>query len=190
MSYLSDFKEFDGGYVTFRGGANGSRITSKGTHKNGIRRGFSVARTSQQNGVAERRNRTLIENRVLVVKPYNKTPYELFRGRTPALSFMRPFGCHVTILHTLDHLAMFGGKADEGYFVRYSMNSKAFRATTKIKIVNGEEQIQALVDKKNVIITKTSVRSDLHLKDAEGTEYLPTATIFEQLTLMGAKTTA
>nr|GFA71943.1 hypothetical protein [Tanacetum cinerariifolium] len=34
MSYLSDFKEFDGGYVTFRGGANGSRITSKGTHKN------------------------------------------------------------------------------------------------------------------------------------------------------------
>ncbi|GJU48345.1 ribonuclease H-like domain-containing protein [Tanacetum coccineum] len=120
----------------------------------GIRREFSVARTPQQNGVAERRNRTLIEaartmladsklpttfwaeavntacyvqNRVLVVKPHNKTPYELFRGRTPSLSFMRPFGCHVTILNTLDHLGKFDGKSDDGFFVGYSLNSKAFR---------------------------------------------------------------
>nr|GFD02812.1 retrovirus-related Pol polyprotein from transposon TNT 1-94 [Tanacetum cinerariifolium] len=40
---------------------------------------------------------------------------------------MRPVGCHVTILNTLDHLGKFDGKADEGYFVGYSMNSKAFR---------------------------------------------------------------
>nr|GEZ52360.1 hypothetical protein [Tanacetum cinerariifolium] len=58
-----------------------------------------------------------------------------------------------------------------------------------VKTVNGEKQIQVLVDKKKVIITETSVRSDLHLEVAEGTECLPTATIFEQLTLMGAKTT-
>nr|GEU99645.1 hypothetical protein [Tanacetum cinerariifolium] len=45
--------------------------------------------------------------------------------------------------------------------------------------------IQALVDKKKVIITETSVRGDLHLEDVEGTECLPTATIFEQLTLIG-----
>ncbi|GJX10282.1 putative ribonuclease H-like domain-containing protein, partial [Tanacetum coccineum] len=45
-----------------------------------------------------------VHNRVLVVKPHNKTPYELFRGRTPALSFMRPFGCHVTIINILDYL--------------------------------------------------------------------------------------
>ncbi|GKD73584.1 hypothetical protein Tco_1331866, partial [Tanacetum coccineum] len=44
--------------------------------------------------------------------------------------------------------------------------------------------IQALVDKKKVIITKTSVRSDLQLEDADGTECLPNATIFEQLTLI------
>ncbi|GKB62396.1 hypothetical protein Tco_0918582 [Tanacetum coccineum] len=50
--------------------------------------------------------------------------------------------------------------------------------------------IQALVDKKKVIITETSIRSDLQLEDAEGTECLPNATIFEQLTLIGAKTTA
>ncbi|GKD56478.1 putative ribonuclease H-like domain-containing protein, partial [Tanacetum coccineum] len=41
---------------------------------------------------------------VLVIKPHNKTPYELFLDRKPALSFMRPFGCLVTILNTIDHL--------------------------------------------------------------------------------------
>ncbi|GJR63820.1 hypothetical protein Tco_0009885 [Tanacetum coccineum] len=65
-----------------------------------------------------------------------------------------------------------------------------FCTTSKVKIVNGEVQIQALVDKKKVIITKTSIRSDLQLEDAEGTECLPNGTIFEQLTLIGAKTTA
>ncbi|GKF24104.1 retrovirus-related pol polyprotein from transposon TNT 1-94 [Tanacetum coccineum] len=68
-----------------------------------------------------------VQNRVLVVKPHNKTPYELFKGRTPALSFMITFGCHVTILNTLDYLGKFDGKSDEGFFVGYSMNSKAFR---------------------------------------------------------------
>ncbi|GJZ27445.1 putative ribonuclease H-like domain-containing protein [Tanacetum coccineum] len=58
----------------------------------------------------------------------------------------------------------------------------------KVKTINGEVQIQALVDKKKVIITETSVRSDLQLEDAEGTECLPNATIFEQLTLMSGPT--
>ncbi|GJT74973.1 putative ribonuclease H-like domain-containing protein [Tanacetum coccineum] len=131
-----------------------NRVMSEFCEKKGIKREFSVASIPQQNGVAERRNRTLIEaartmladsklpttfwaeavntacyvhNRVLVVKPHNKTPYELFRGRTPSLSFMKPFGCHVTILNTLDHLVKFDGKSDDGFFVGYSLNSKAFR---------------------------------------------------------------
>nr|GEV00150.1 ribonuclease H-like domain-containing protein [Tanacetum cinerariifolium] len=61
ISYLMDFKEHDGGYVAFGGGAKGCKITGKGTIRTGIKREFSVARTPQQNGVAERRNRTLIE---------------------------------------------------------------------------------------------------------------------------------
>ncbi|GJT77966.1 ribonuclease H-like domain-containing protein, partial [Tanacetum coccineum] len=102
------------------------------------------SRTPQQNRVAERKNRTLIEavrtmladsklpttfwakavntacyvqNRVLVIKPHKKTPYELFLGRKPTLSFMRLFECPVTILNTIDHLGKFDGKANEGFFV-------------------------------------------------------------------------
>ncbi|GJT27739.1 putative ribonuclease H-like domain-containing protein [Tanacetum coccineum] len=78
-----------------------------------------------------------VQNRVLVVKPLNKTPYELFRGFKSALSFMRPLRCHVTILNTLDNLGNFDGKSDECFFVRYSLNSKAFRVyntrTRKVK---------------------------------------------------------
>ncbi|GJT29515.1 hypothetical protein Tco_0909790 [Tanacetum coccineum] len=52
-------------------------------------------------------------------------------------------------------------------------------------MVNREVQLQALVDKKKVIITESNIRRDLQLEDAEGTECLPTATIFEELTRMG-----
>ncbi|GKE16376.1 putative ribonuclease H-like domain-containing protein, partial [Tanacetum coccineum] len=68
-----------------------------------------------------------VQNRVLVTKPHNKTPYELLIGRTPIIRFMRPFGCPVTILNTLDHLGKFDGKADKGFLVGYSINSKDFR---------------------------------------------------------------
>ncbi|GKA21298.1 putative ribonuclease H-like domain-containing protein [Tanacetum coccineum] len=131
-----------------------NKVMNQFCEMKGIKREFSVARTPQQNAVVERKNKTLIEatrtmladsklpttfwaeavniacyvqNRVLVIKPHNKTPYELFLGRKPALSFMRAFGCLVTILNTLDHLCKFDGKADEGFFVGYSTISKAYR---------------------------------------------------------------
>ncbi|GJR85027.1 putative ribonuclease H-like domain-containing protein [Tanacetum coccineum] len=194
ITYLSDFKEFDGGYVTFVGGAHGGRISSKGTLKTdsldfedlpdesqillkiprkdnmynfdmknivpkeiltclvakatldesmlwhrrlghinfkninklvkdnlvrGIKREYSVARTPYQNGMAERRNRTLIEAA--------RTMLADSKGFKSALSFMRPFGCHVTILDTIDNLGKFDDKSDKGFFVGYSLSSKAFR---------------------------------------------------------------
>ncbi|GKA54798.1 hypothetical protein Tco_0753747 [Tanacetum coccineum] len=67
---------------------------------------------------------------------------------------------------------------------------KQFWDTVKAKTVNGEVQLQALVDKKKVIITESTIRRDLQLEDANGVDCLPNAAIFEQLTLMGAKTTA
>nr|GEU68103.1 copia protein [Tanacetum cinerariifolium] len=167
ISYLADFKEHDRGYVAFRGGAKGDKITGKGSirivkldfeyvyfvkelqfnvfsaHRstkdennrilksfitkienlvekkvkkikcdNGtefksrvmnvfckekcIKREYRVARTPQQNKVAKR---------VLVVKPYFKTPYELLK----------------------DQLGKFDGKSNEGIFVGYSTTSKDFR---------------------------------------------------------------
>ncbi|GJZ45676.1 putative ribonuclease H-like domain-containing protein [Tanacetum coccineum] len=82
-------------------------------------------------------------NKVIVVKPHNKTPYELFLGRKPALGFMRPFGCPVIILNTLDHLGKFDGKADEGFFVGYSINSKAFRVfNSRTRIVEENLHVQ------------------------------------------------
>ncbi|GKB01602.1 putative ribonuclease H-like domain-containing protein [Tanacetum coccineum] len=147
-----------------------NRVMNQFYEMKGIKREFSVARTPQQNRVAERKNRTLIEaaktmladsklpttfwaeavntacyvqNRVLVIKPHNKTPYELFLGRKPALSFMRPFGCPVTILNTIDHLGKFDGKADEGFFVGYSTNSKAFRVfNSRTRIVEENLHVQ------------------------------------------------
>ncbi|GJU35326.1 putative ribonuclease H-like domain-containing protein [Tanacetum coccineum] len=139
-----------------------------------------VARTPQQNGVAERKNRTLIEaartmladsklpttfwaeavntacyvqNRVLVIKPHNKTPYELLLGRKPALSFMRPFGCPVTILNTLDHLGKFDGKADEGFFIGYSTNSKAYRVfNSRTRIAEENLHVKFSEEKPNIAV--------------------------------------
>ncbi|GJU65117.1 putative ribonuclease H-like domain-containing protein [Tanacetum coccineum] len=157
--------------------------------KKGIKREFSVARTPQQNGVAERKNRTLIEaartmladsllpipfwaeavntacyvlNRVLVTKPQNKTPYELLIGNSPSISFMRPFGCPLTILNTLDSLGKFDGKSDEGYLLGYSTTSKAFRVYNKrTKRVEENLHIDFLEDQPNVAGTGPNWMFDL-----------------------------
>nr|GFD13975.1 retrovirus-related Pol polyprotein from transposon TNT 1-94 [Tanacetum cinerariifolium] len=134
--------------------------------------------TPQQNGIAERKNRTLIEaartlladlllpipfwaeavntacyvqNRVLVTKPYNKTPYELLHDRLSSIGFMRPFGCPVTILNTLDPLAKFQGKVDKGFLVGYSVCSKAFRVfNNRTRIVQETLHVNFMENKPNV----------------------------------------
>ncbi|GKD16869.1 ribonuclease H-like domain-containing protein [Tanacetum coccineum] len=117
----------------------------------GIKREFSVARTPQQNGDEAVNTACYVQNRVLVIKSHNKTPYELFNGRPPIISFMRPFGCLVTILNTLDHLGKFDGNADEGFFVGYFVNSKAFRVfNSRTRIVEETLHITFLENKPNV----------------------------------------
>nr|GFA06023.1 putative ribonuclease H-like domain-containing protein [Tanacetum cinerariifolium] len=66
-------------------------------------------------------------NRVLVTKPHDKTPYELLTEDKPSISYLKPFGCHVTILNTSDPLGKFDKKSDKGYIVGYSISSKAYR---------------------------------------------------------------
>ncbi|GJX12361.1 ribonuclease H-like domain-containing protein [Tanacetum coccineum] len=144
----------------------------------GIKQEYSTARTPQQNGVAERMNRTLIKaartmladsllpttfwaeavstacyilNRVRVTKPQNKTPYELLFGHKPVISYIRPFGCHVTILDTLSVLGKFDGISDEGFLVGYSLNSKAYRVYNLVtKRVEVNLHVNFLEEKPNV----------------------------------------
>nr|GEY86047.1 hypothetical protein [Tanacetum cinerariifolium] len=145
----------------------------------GIKREFSVPRTPQQNGIAERKNRTLIEaartlladsllpipfwaeavntacyvhNRVLVTKPHNKTPCELLHGRLPSIGFMRPFGCPVTILNTLNPLGKFQGKVDEGFLVGYSACNKEFRVfNSRTRIVQETLHVNFVENKPNIV---------------------------------------
>ncbi|GKA74751.1 putative ribonuclease H-like domain-containing protein [Tanacetum coccineum] len=202
IAHLSDFKEFDGGFVTFGGGANGGRITGKGTIKTDKldfedvyfvkELKFNLFSVSQ---MCDKKNYVLFtDSECLVLSPNFKLPDEsqvllkiprqnnlysfdmknivpkdgltclvakatseesmlwhrrlghvnfkninklvkdnlvrdlpLKRGIKPAIGFMKPFGCHVTILNTLDKLGKFDGKSDEGFFVGYSLSSKAFR---------------------------------------------------------------
>nr|GEV13122.1 putative ribonuclease H-like domain-containing protein [Tanacetum cinerariifolium] len=158
----------------------------------GIKKEFSVARTPQQNGIAERKNRTLIEaartmlvdslflipfwaeavntacsiqNRVLVTKPHNKTPYELLLGRTPSIDFMRPFACPVTILNTLDPLCKFDGKADEGFLVGYYVSNPQNTdddATFKVKEPESEVYVSPSSS------AKTKKHDDKNTREAQG----------------------
>nr|GEV33711.1 putative ribonuclease H-like domain-containing protein [Tanacetum cinerariifolium] len=138
-----------------------------------IKREYSNARTPQQNGVAERKNRTLIKatrtmladsflpitfwaetvntafyvlNKVLVTKPQNKTPYEILTGKQPIISYLRPFGYHVTILNTIDQLGKFDGKSDLGFLVGYSLKSKAFRVFVLDYLTNSMHYEHVLVE--------------------------------------------
>ncbi|KAI3744685.1 hypothetical protein L1987_57774 [Smallanthus sonchifolius] len=147
------------------------RVENQSNQKSkGIERQYSAPRTPQQNGVAERRNRTLIEsarsmladsklpltfwaeavstacyvqNRVLIVKPLNKTPYELWFQRVPYIGFLKPFGCLCTILITHGVLPKFGAKSDKGYFVGYFSQSKAYRVfNSRTRIVEESANVE------------------------------------------------
>nr|GEV60805.1 putative ribonuclease H-like domain-containing protein [Tanacetum cinerariifolium] len=170
---IDDYSRFT--WVFFLATKNETRILK--TFITGLENQLSL----KQNGIAERKNKTLIEaaktmlvdsllpilfwaeavntacyvqNRVSVTKPHNKTPYELLHRRTPSISFMRPFGCPVTILNTLDSLGKFERKVDEGFLVGYSVNSKAFRVfNSRTRIVQETLHVNFLENKLNVAVT-------------------------------------
>ncbi|GJT71838.1 putative ribonuclease H-like domain-containing protein, partial [Tanacetum coccineum] len=134
-----------------------NRVMNQFCEMKGNKREFSVARTSQQNGVAERTNKTLIEAAKTMLAN-SKLPTTFWAEavntacRKLALSFMRPFGCPVIILNTIDHLDKFNGKADEGFFVGYSTNSKAFRVfNSKTRIVEENMHVQFSENTPNIV---------------------------------------
>ena len=88
-------------------------------------------------------------NRCLIRPILKKTPYELFKGRNPNISFFKPFGCTCFVHNNgKDNLGKFDARSDEGIFLGYSLNSRAYRVFNKrTKIV--EESIHVVFDKSN-----------------------------------------
>nr|GEZ21582.1 hypothetical protein [Tanacetum cinerariifolium] len=140
-SYLSDYEPFNGGYVSF--GQGGCKITGKGTIKTGKLEfenvyfvkdlKYNLFSVSQ---ICNNKNSVLFTNSECIVlgrdfKLLDDANVLLRTSRTHAIGFLKPFGCHVMILNTLDNLGKFEAKGDEGYFIGYSMTSKAFRVFNK-----------------------------------------------------------
>ncbi|GJZ47536.1 putative ribonuclease H-like domain-containing protein [Tanacetum coccineum] len=119
-------------------------------HK-GILRQYSEARTPQKNGVAERRNRTLIEAARTMLAD-SKLPTTFWAEAVNTACYVQNKVCLVTILNTIDHLGKFDGKADEGFFVGYSLNNKAFSVfNSRTRIVEKNLYIRFSENTPNVV---------------------------------------
>lgn len=141
--------------------------------ENGIYHNFSAPRTPQQNGVVERKNRTLVNiartifidsklpknfwaeavntachvtNRCLIRSILNKNPYELLYNKKPEVQYFKTFGCKCFVLNNeKDDLGKFDAKSDEGIFVGYSSTSKAYRIfNTRTQCI--EESVHVIFD--------------------------------------------
>ncbi|GJZ14654.1 putative ribonuclease H-like domain-containing protein [Tanacetum coccineum] len=122
----------------------------------------------------------LDESQVVLRAPRKDDVYSLdlknivpSRGKSPSISFMRPFGCPLTILNTLDSLGKFDGKSDEGYLLGYSTSSKAFRVYNKrTKMVEENLHINFLEDQPNVAGTGPNWMFDLDFL-TNSMDYIP-----------------
>jgi hypothetical protein len=138
----------------------------------GIQQEFSSPITPQQNGVVECKNRVIQEmtqvmihsknlaqhfwgkavntachfiNRVCLKPKTSNTPYEIWRGKKPTVKYFRIFGSKCYILRDRENLGKFDPKSDEGIFLGYSTNSRAYRVyNTRTETVM--ESINVVID--------------------------------------------
>nr|GFA70402.1 hypothetical protein [Tanacetum cinerariifolium] len=135
-----------------------SNTSNVGLSAVGITQQFSAARTPQQNGVVEKRNRTLVEaartmlifanlpsflwaeaiatscftqNHSIIQKHFDKTPYELINKRKPNIKFFCMFRCRCYLLNDYEDVGKLKAKRDIRVFVGYSKESAAFRIYNK-----------------------------------------------------------
>ncbi|CAM8997413.1 unnamed protein product [Rhodiola kirilowii] len=126
--------------------------------EHGIAHQFASAITPQQNGVVERKNRTIQEmarvmihakniplkfwseamntachilNRVSIRTGTEKTCYELWKGKKPTVKYFHIFGSECYILNDREYRQKLDPKSDEGFFLGYSSNSRAYRVFNK-----------------------------------------------------------
>nr|GFB01774.1 retrovirus-related Pol polyprotein from transposon TNT 1-94 [Tanacetum cinerariifolium] len=148
---------------------------------------MSYVRTPQQNGVVERRNRTLVEatrtllifshaplflwaeaiatacftqNRFIIHHRFNKTSYELINDRKPYISFLHVFGALCYPKNDREDIGKLGAKGDIGFFIGYSADSCAYRVYN--------HRIKKIMETMNVSFDELSVmafeqRSELDL---------------------------
>jgi len=167
----------------------------------GILHNFFAPRTPQQNGVVERKNRSLedlartmlsesslpkyflvdvvstscyVMNKVLIRSVLKKTPYELFNGRKPNISHLRVFGCSCIVLNNgKENLGKFDEKAYHGIFIGYSINSHAYRIYNK-RLMTVEESVHVVFDevyRKSIQVSKNSTEEDEQNINLEKLDY-------------------
>nr|GEW52284.1 ribonuclease H-like domain-containing protein [Tanacetum cinerariifolium] len=201
MSYLTDYEEIDGGYVAFGRNPKGGKITRKDTIKTdhkvkvircdnrtefknsemnqfcemkGILRQYSVARTPQQNRVAKRRNRILIETARTMLAD-SKLPTTFWAEAVNTACYVQRFLCWILF---------------EWFGLDWLFDIDALTKTMNYEPIVAGTQSNGFADGKEIIITESPVRRDLRLADEEGVDYLLNSTIFENLELMGTMASA
>ncbi|KAM5586525.1 hypothetical protein ABKV19_005444, partial [Rosa sericea] len=124
----------------------------------GVSHEFSAPITPQQNGIVERKNRVLLDmarvmlhaaglstnfwaeaistacytiNRVFLRPGTDQTAYELWKGKKPNVGHFHVFGSPCYILRDREHLGKFDARSDDGVFLGYSLNSRAYRVYNK-----------------------------------------------------------
>lgn len=165
-----------------QGGEFTSREFNTFGEVNRIKRQLSTPQTPQQNGVVERKNKTILDatrtmlmeanlphmyqreavnilvytfNRVHIKSETGKTPFELWFGHVPTLKYCRIFGSKCYIKRD-EYVGKFDPSSDEGIFLGYSSKSKAYRCHNK--------RLQKIIE-------STNVKIDEHFRgDSRSTE--------------------
>lgn len=114
-----------------------------------------------------------IINRVYLRPETNKTPYEIWRGKKPTVKYFKTFGSKCYILRDRENLGKFDTKSDEGIFLGYSTNSRAYRVFNK-RTETVMESINVIVDDEEV---QRSISGEEKQIDSVDTSAAPTGII-------------
>nr|GEV18831.1 retrovirus-related Pol polyprotein from transposon TNT 1-94 [Tanacetum cinerariifolium] len=169
---------------------------------------MSFVRTPQQNGVVERKNRTLVEaartmliffhaplflwaeaiatacftqNHFIIHRRFNKTPYELITDRKLNISFLHVFGALCYPKNDREDIGKLGAKGDIGFFIGYSANSCAYRIYNR--------RIKKIMETMNVLFDELSAMDFEQRSSKPGLQRMTSGQISSGLDLTYAPST-
>ncbi|KAI9195124.1 hypothetical protein LWI28_011959 [Acer negundo] len=164
----------------------------------GISHEFLAPKTPQKNGVVERKNKVLQEiarvmllsnnvprnlwaeavnaacyigNRVFLRPCTRQTSYELWKGRKPNVSYFHTFGSKCYMLNDRDQLGKFKAKSDEGIFIGYALNSRAYRVFNL--------KTRSVMQSSNVIFDDNRLKSSDHEEEVVVVDDSPLENVME-----------